>query len=358
MPGPFPPRLDHYRLLGRSGLRVSPLCLGTMTFGTDWGWGADRETSRAMFEAYAERGGNFLDTANFYTGGTSERLLGEFLGAERDRFVLATKYTLNMRRGDPNAGGNHRKCLVQSVEASLRRLDTDAIDLLWVHAWDFTTPIDEVMRSLDDLVRRGKVLYLGVSDAPAWKVAQANTLADARGWTPFVALQVEYNLVQRDVERDLVPMARELGLAVMPWSPLAGGLLTGKYGEEDLRRQQAEVAAGTAGDPFDRPQRMVLLTEQRLRIAAAVKEVGSAVGRTPAQVALQWVLRRPGVTAPILGVRRLDQLLDNLGALDFTLDEALLSRLERAGRIPLGFPHDFLQGAFVRDLVTGGTTIQ
>ncbi len=254
--GPW--QLDRYRLLGRSGLRVSPLCLGTMTFGTEWGWGADRETSRAIFNAYAERGGNFIDTANFYTKGTSERLVGECMADARERFVLATKFTLNMRPGDPNAGGNHRKCMIQSVEASLRRLNTDYIDLYWLHAWDGTTPVDEVMRGLDDLVRAGKILYVAVSDTPAWKIAQCNTLAELRGWSRFIALQVEYNLALRDVERDLVPMAIELGLGVLPWSPLASGLLSGKYTRADLEKQgnaKAEEHRRRRGGAAHRPER-------------------------------------------------------------------------------------------------------
>jgi aryl-alcohol dehydrogenase-like predicted oxidoreductase len=346
-------RLDHYRLLGRSGLRVSPLCLGTMTFGTDWGWGADEDTSRAIFDAYASRGGNFIDTANFYTRGTSERLVGRFIAAERDRFVLATKYTLNMNPGDPNAGGNHRKCMVRAVEASLRRLGTDYIDLYWLHVWDDTTPVDEIMRGLDDLVRAGKILYLAVSDTPAWRIAQANTLAELRGWSRFVALQVEYNLALRDAERELIPMAMELGLGVLPWSPLASGLLSGKYSREDLEKQrQAEKAEGVVGS------RPLTLTETRIEIADAVKAVAADIGRTPAQVALAWLLARPGVASPILGARTLAQIEDNLGALDVGLDADALQRLEAASAITLGFPHDFIASDMVWGIVTGGTTIE
>lgn len=347
-------QLDHYRLLGRSGLRVSPLCLGTMTFGPEWGWGADRETAQAIFNAYAERGGNFIDTANFYTNGTSEALVGEFIGAERQRYVLATKYTLNMRPGDPNAGGNHRKNMLQSVEDSLRRLGTDYIDLYWLHAWDFTTPVDEVMRGLDDLVAAGKILYIAVSDTPAWKIAQANTLAELRGWSRFIALQVEYNLALRDVERELLPMAVELGLGVLPWSPLASGLLSGKYGADDLARQRQADRAPSADGPVARP---LNLSEKKLAIADAVKAVAGELGRTPAQVALNWLLTRQGVTSPILGARTVTQIEDNLGAVDFTLDAAHLARLDEASAIELGFPHDFLSSKMVRGIVTGGTTI-
>src|SRR5919199_5407511 len=221
--------LNHYRLLGRSRLRVSPLCLGTMTFGTEAGWGADKQESQKVFDLYVDRGGNFIDTADAYTSGTSETYLGEFIQSRREQLVLATKYTCNTRQGDPNAGGNHRKNMIQSVEASLKRLKTDYIDLYWLHMWEFRTPVEEVMRAFDDLVRAGKVLYIGVSDTPAWKVSQANMLADLRGWTPLIGLQIEYSLVERTVERDLIPMARELNIGVVPWSPLGGGVLTGKY---------------------------------------------------------------------------------------------------------------------------------
>jgi aryl-alcohol dehydrogenase-like predicted oxidoreductase len=346
--------LDTYRLLGRSGLRVSPLCLGTMTFGTDWGWGADNDTSKVIFEAYANRGGNFIDTANFYTNGTSEKLVGELIASERDRFVLATKYTMNMRPGDPNAGGNHRKNMVRSVEDSLGRLGTDYIDLYWLHAWDSTTPVDEVMRALDDLVRAGKILHVGASNAPAWKISQANTLSELMGWTRFVAMQVEYSLAVRDVERELLPMARELGIAVLPWSPLAGGILTGKYSLRDLRKQ----IAGGPQPWFGLENRALLLTEQRLKVANAVKSVAGEIGRAPAQVALNWLFTREGVVSLIPGARKLEQFEDNLAALEFTLDPALLQRLEDASAIDLGVPHDDIGSEQVRDLITGGTVVE
>ena len=217
-----------YKLFGRSGLRVSELALGTMTFGEAWGWGASKEESRLMFDAYAEAGGNFIDTANRYTDGTAETFVGDFIAADRDHFVVATKYTLWDRRNDPSFSGNHRKNMMRSLEASLRRLQTDHVDLLWVHAWDFTTPVDEVMRGLDDLVAAGKVHYVGVSDTPAWIVAQANTLAELRGWSRFVGLQIRYSLADRAAERDLLPMARAFDLEVTPWSILGARVLTGK----------------------------------------------------------------------------------------------------------------------------------
>lgn len=346
--------LDHYRLLGRSGLRVSPLCLGTMTFGADWGWGADEDTSKEIFDAYVSRGGNFIDTANFYTNGTSEKLVGEFIGPERDRFVLATKYTLNMRHGDPNAGGNHRKNMVRSVEDSLRRLGTDYIDLYWLHAWDFTTPTDEVMRGLDDLVRAGKILNVGASNTPAWKIAQANTLSELMGWSRFVAMQVEYSLAVRDVERELLPMARELGIAVLPWSPLAGGILTGKYSLQDLQNQKA----GEDQPWFGPENRSLLLSERRLQVAEAVTGVAKEIGRTPAQVALNWLFTRDGVVSLIPGARKLDQFADNLAALEFTLDAAHLQALEFASTIELGYPYDDICSEQVRDLIAGGARIE
>src|SRR6478672_8922059 len=218
-----------YRLLGNSGLRVSEAALGAMTFGDDWGWGAAKDESRKVYDAFREAGGNFIDTANSYTKGTSESFLGEFMKDHRQSMVLATKYSTAAAGTDPNAGGNHRKNMMQAVEASLRRLQTDYIDLYWVHIWDQMTPVEEVMRGLDDLVRQGKILYAGISDAPAWWIAQANTLAELRGWSAFIGLQVEYSLIERTVERELIPMAKALNIGVTAWSPLAGGVLTGKY---------------------------------------------------------------------------------------------------------------------------------
>jgi aryl-alcohol dehydrogenase-like predicted oxidoreductase len=338
-----------YKLLGNSGLRVSELCLGTMTFGQEWGWGADRATSQAIVEAFAEAGGNFLDTANRYTEGTSERYVGEIVAPQRDYWVVATKYTLSSDPRDPNAAGNQRKNLVQALEASLKRLRTDYVDLLWVHAWDGgRTPVQEVMRGLDDLVRAGKVLYVGISDAPAWWVAQANTLAELRGWTPFVGLQIQYSLIERTPERELLPMAQALDLAVTPWGPLAGGVLTGKYnpdaapGEADNARYRVnEFGAG-------------YLNERSYRIADAVGQVAREAGRSPAQVALSW-LRRPGgpVMIPILGARNRAQIEDNLGSLELALTPEQRGRLDEVSAIELGFPHDFLSGDYVRKLVHG-----
>lgn len=350
-------RLDHYRLLGRSGLRISPLCLGTMTFGTAWGWGANKKTCRVIWDRYAAAGGNFIDTANFYTDGESERFVGECMKGDRERFVIGTKYTLKTTNGDPNAAGNSRKNMMQAIEASLKRLGTDYIDLYWLHAWDFTTPVDEVMRAFDDLVRAGKVLYIAISDTPAWKIAQLNTYAELHALSYFVATQVQYHVAMRDVERDIMPMCREMGLACLPWSPLASGILTGKYRRDDMQKERQLIECGEA-KPFGMDNRIVGLNEHKLKVADEVQEVAKAIGRSPAQVALNWLATKDGVTSIILGARTLEQLEDNLGCLDFTLDDEHVEQLERVSAITLGFPHDFLHGEFVRDLVTAGTTVE
>ncbi|MEU8695551.1 aldo/keto reductase [Streptomyces sp. NPDC048665] len=317
-----------YRLLGRTGLRVSEAFLGTMTFGEDWGWGAPVEECRAMFSAYAEAGGNVIDTANRYTEGSSERIVGELLGADRDRFVLSTKYTLTMDGTDPNASGNHRKNLARSVEASLRRLGTDYIDLLWVHIWDPNTPVEETMRALDDLVRAGKVLYVGISDAPAWLISRAQTMAELRGWTPFAGLQLPYSLVKRDIDRELLPMAANLELSVAAWSPLAGGLLSGKF-----------TRPGTDG-----PSRVdrASVSERDLAIARAADEVADELGVSSSQVAIAWTRAHRPWIHPILGARNAAQLSDNLAAIDLELPEDAVARLDKASAIELGFPMDFI----------------
>jgi len=330
-----------YKLFGSSGLRVSEICLGTMTFGEEWGWGANKEESRKIFEAYAEAGGNFLDTANRYTEGTSEKYLGEFIAPERERFVVATKYSLFMRPGDPNSAGNHRKNMVQSLEASLKRLNTDYIDLYWLHAWDFTTPVEEVMRALDDLVRAGKILHAGVSDTPAWIVAQANTLAALRGWTPFAGLQIEYSLIERSAERDLLPMARAFDIAVTPWAPLGGGLLTGKYNPGKAKEKEEKRMSPTSAR----------LNERNFRIAKEVGKIAEEIGCTPAQVAINWVRRQKGVIVPIVGARNVSQIRDNLKSLEYHLSEEHLKRLDEASRIELGFPHEFLRRGYIQKLL-------
>lgn len=332
----------NYKLLGRSGLRVSDLCLGTMTFGEEWGWGANKEDSRRMFDSFAAAGGNFLDTADGYTAGTSEKMVGEFVKSERERFVVATKYSFCWRPGDPNSGGNHRKHMVEALNASLRRLGMDYVDLYWMHAWDELTPIEEVLRGLDDLMRAGKILYVGISDAPAWWIARANTLAELRGWTPFVALQVEYNLVERTVERELLPMAEALGLGVTAWSPLAMGLLSGKYSRKSSEEKR-----------LDKTPSFVELSERNLSIAAAVVEVAKEAGKSPAQVALNWLCGRCSVI-PIVGARKPAQLEDNIRCVDWSLSPEHRQRLDEASRIDMGFPMAFLHRKEIRDFLHGG----
>jgi len=324
-----------YRTLGRSGLRVSELFLGTMTFGEDWGWGAPLDECRKLFTAYAEAGGNVIDTANKYTEGASERIVGELLGADRDRFVVATKYTLSNDDSDPNASGSHRKSLVRSLEQSLTRLGTDRIDLLWVHIWDPGTPLEEMMRALDDAVRAGKVLYVGISDTPAWVVARANTLAEWRDWSPFVGLQLPYSLLQRDAERELLPMADELGLSVAAWSPLARGLLSGKF----TRSTPTSHTRISRADASDRD----------LRIASEVDAVADELGVSSSQVALAWIMAGRMTLHPIVGARRLEQLTDNLAAVDLRLPDEAVRRLDEVSAIELGFPSDFIKsmGRFV-----------
>lgn len=334
-----------YKLLGKSGLRVSEMCLGTMTFGDDWGWGASKEVSRQMFDAFVEAGGNFIDTANLYTGGTSERFVGEFIASDRDRFVVATKYTNALPGTDPNAGGNHRKSMMRAVEASLKRMQTDYIDLYWVHIWDPMTPTEEVMRGLDDLVRAGKVLYIGISDAPAWVVAHANTLAELRGWSSYVGIQVEYNLIERTAERELLPMARTFDIGVTAWSPLASGLLTGKYNRTATPEQASEEKRLEAA-PFKQ------VTERSLAIADAVQKLATEIGCSPAQVALAWVRQKQ--TIPILGARKITQFEDNLASLALHLTDAQMQQLDEVSAIEMGFPHDFMSLEAVRGFAYGG----
>src|SRR5713101_2426538 len=290
--------LDHYVTLGRSGLRVSPFCLGAMTFGEDLGWGSSVRESESIIDRYLGLGGNFIDTANLYTKGHSEKIIGDHVGRhsnKRDRLVIATKFSGNLYIGDPNGGGSSRKSIVAQCEQSLRRLQTDYIDLYWLHNWDQHTPIEETMGALEDLVRAGKVRYLGISDTPAWKVTQAQLIAQFRGWAPFIGLQIEYSLLERTVEGELMPMARELGLGVTPWSPLRGGVLSGKYTREN---------AGTA--KADRGERVTqFLKEDTYAIVDELITIGQSHATTPAAIALAWVQSRPGVASTIIGARRL-----------------------------------------------------
>jgi len=335
-----------YRLLGKSGLRVSEASLGTMTFGDDWGWGSPKGEAQKVYEAFRESGGNFIDTANQYTNGTSETFLGEFMKGHRESMVLGTKYTNAPPGTDPNAAGNHRKSMMQSVEASLKRLQTDFIDLYWVHLWDQITPVEEIMRGLDDLVRQGKILHVGISDFPAWWIAQANTLASLRGWSPFVGLQMEYNLIERTVERELIPMAKALNLGVTAWSPLSNGVLTGKYhgqGSSEAGRMSADM------------MKQFMPEEQRTaRIVAAVKTVADQVDRSMAQVALAWLRSRNVPVIPIIGARKLTQLQDNLASIDLSLSADQLKALDEASRIDLGFPYNLYAKDMARSLMHGG----
>ncbi|MCH7965082.1 MAG: aldo/keto reductase [Bacteroidetes bacterium] len=331
----------NYKLFGKSGLRVSELALGTMTFGEEWGWGVNKEESKKVFYMYANAGGNFIDTANRYTEGTSEEYVGEFIKADRDHFVVATKYTLFTKRDDPNFSGNHRKNMMQALDASLKRLNTDFIDLYWLHAWDFTTPEDEILRALDDMVRAGKILYIGISDTPAWIVSRMNAIAELRGWTQFVGLQIKYSLLERTVERELLPMAHKLDMAVTPWAVLGGGILSGKYNKNKDEEGRAKIYKS--------------INDDNLRIAGEVIKIANDIGKTPSQVALNWVRQQPGVIIPIIGAKTEKQLKDNLECLNFTLSEKHMTQLSETSKIDMGFPHDFLTSETIVDIIYGGT---
>jgi aryl-alcohol dehydrogenase-like predicted oxidoreductase len=315
-----------------------------MTFGADWSWGADRAECELIFRTFVEAGGNFIDTANNYTNGSSETIVGELIAAERERFVLATKYTLRMANGNEanfNEGGNSRKALRASVEASLCRLQTDYIDLLYLHMWDFTTPIAEVMRGLDDLVRSGKVLYIGFSDTPAWVISYAIGLAERYGWSRPVVTQLPYSLLDRTAERDVIPMAKAFDLAVCTWGVLEGGALTGKYNQSNNEAKRYESAS-----------------ESEQAAAATIMALAQEIGRTPAQIAINWVRQQASHLIPIVGARRATQLQDNLGALNFTLPDEQLARLNQVSNFQLGFPLGFLTNDHVRGLIFGKTFTQ
>ena len=339
-----------YYMLGNSGLRVSRLALGTMTFGTEWGWGADRETARAMFDAYVEAGGNFFDTADLYTGGTAEP--GSASSSPRrglrDKVVIATKFTMNMEPGNPNAGGNGRKNIMRAVDASLRRLGTDYIDLYLMHVWDRLTPAEEVLRTLDDLVRAGKLRHVGLSDVPAWYAGRAQAIAELRGYEPISALQLEYSLTERSIEHEFVPLATRRGAGIMVWSPLASGLLSGKY---------RPVQTGNAGrlDGFRDTTHPGFrkFSERNWAIVGELEKVAAELGLSMAQVALNWVATQPGVAAVILGATKLAQLEDNLAALDFSIPPELRKRLDMVSDTPAPFPHSYF-GPQIQARVTGG----
>src|SRR5467141_4012523 len=337
-----------YRLLGKSGLRVSEAALGTMTFGDELEWGSPKAEAEKVYETYREAGGNFIDTANFYTGGTSETFVGEFIKGHRDSVVLGTKYSNAVPGNDPNAAGNHRKSMMKALEASLKRLQTDYIGLYWVQIWDGTTPVEEFMRGLDDLVRQGKVLYVGISDAPAWWVAQAKTLAKLRGWTQFIALQLEYSLIERTVERELIPMAKALNLGVLAFSPLAGGFLTGKYHGEGKPDGGRMTNQGVKAFYPEREQRAAMMI-------SAVKSVSEQTGRSMAQVALAWLRHQTVPIIPIMGARKVSQLQDNLASLDMELSAEQLKSLDGASRIEPGVTQRLYEREMVRAIRYGGT---
>lgn len=320
-----------YKVLGKSGVRVSELALGAMTFGTESGIGADKDESRKVYNAFRDAGGNFIDTANVYNRGTSETFLGEFMAGDRERIVLATKFTGGMREKDINAASNSRKNMMESVNASLKRLKTDYIDLYWVHAWDSVTPTEELLRGLDDLVSQGKVLYIGVSDTPAWVVAKSNTMAELRNWSEFIALQIQYSLVERTVERELLPMARAYDMAVTPWGIVGSGVLSGKYNKD----------AAAEGRGASRSQ---IINDRSLKIAEEVIRIAEEINATPTQVAIAWVLNGPANIIPLVGARTLEQWEENLGCLDVELDESMMSRLNEISAINPGFPHSMLMG--------------
>jgi aryl-alcohol dehydrogenase-like predicted oxidoreductase len=348
-------QLNHYRLLGNSGMRVSPICLGTMTFGTEWGFGSDLEESRQILDVYADRGGNFIDTANIYTNGSSESFLGQILQNRRDRFVLATKYSLNTDPTNPNAGGNHRKALVSAIEASLKRLNTDYIDLYWLHAWDYRNSIEEVMRAMDDMVKQGKILSIGLSDTPAWVVSEGQAIAKLRGWTQVSAIQLEYNLAQRTSEADLLPMAWHHEITPTAWSPLAGGALSGKYSREDLQDSEGEKDGSNRKGGL---KAMGQLSDRSLAIVDVVKEIAKEIDRTPSQVSLNWLVQQPGKPIPIIGARKVAHLEDNIGALDFTLSTEQIDRLDRASSFDLPFPHSFINSGMYHNVVDGKNSIE
>lgn len=348
--------LSEYVTLGRSGLKVSPLCLGTMTFGTEWGWGSEENVARSIFDRYLEVGCNFIDTADMYTQGKSEEMLGKFIAdsKSRDRVVLATKFTFNLQPGNPNSGGNGRKNIYRAIEASLRRLQTDFIDLYWLHCWDRVTPVEEVVGTLTDLVREGKIRYYGFSDTPAWYVARAQTIAEREGKERLIALQLEYSLIERNIEREHIPVAQELGIGICPWSPLAGGFLSGKYRRDGATGQgdgRLEITKSSRNPAFDR------FKERNWQVLDTFLEVAKKIGRPPAQVALNWVTTQPGITSTIIGATKLHQLEDNLRAIEFTIPADLRKRLDEASAVEAVHPYIFF-GDLIQPMVNGGTAVR
>ena len=347
---------SEYVLLGRSGLRVSRFCLGTMTFGTEWGWGSAEEASRQIFNRFLDSGSNFIDTADGYTNGTSETLIGKFLKdrGDRDRVVIATKFGFGREPGNPNSGGNGRKNICSALETSLRRLQTDYIDLYWLHNWDTFTPAEELIASLNDLVRSGKVRYIGFSNCPGWYLGRAQTIAELRGYERIVALQLEYSLAKRDIEREHVPAALELGMGITPWSPLASGLLSGKYQSE----KGDFTGDGRLHAVKEHPAFSGVLTERNWNIANELVKVAKEIGRSPAQVALNWVTNRPAVSSTIIGASKVQQVDDNLASLDFKIPTELLKRLDEISAQELSYPYYFFYKQEFRDMVSGNTQVR
>ncbi|TIX87137.1 aldo/keto reductase [Rhizobium sp. P44RR-XXIV] len=340
--------------LGNSGLKVTRLALGTMTFGTEWGWGSDKEAARAIFNAYVDAGGNFFDTADAYTGGTSETWLGEFIAERglRDDAVISTKFTMNLSAQTPNAAGNGRKNILRAVEASLKRLNTDHIDLYLMHCWDRLTPPEEVMRTFDDLVRAGKVLHVGLSDVPAWYASRAQAVAEYRGYEPISALQLEYSLAERNIENEFVPFGTRYGAGIMAWSPLASGLLSGKYRPSATQQTDGrlETVRGTTNPGFQK------FNERNWAIVAELEKVSAELGRSMAQVAVNWAMTQPGLASIIIGATKLEQLKDNLGALDFQIPAELRQRLDDVSALQPTFPYSFF-GSEIQGAMTGGQTV-
>jgi aryl-alcohol dehydrogenase-like predicted oxidoreductase len=349
-------KLNEYTTLGRTGLRVSPLTLGTMTFANER-WGSDEATSRAIFDRYVADGGNVMDCADVYVEGKSEELLGQFVAESglRDKLVIATKYTFNPQEGNPNAGGNGRKNIYRALESSLRRLKMDYVDLYWMHVWDTVTPASEVVDTLGTLVHEGKIRYYGFSDVPAWYAAQAQTLAHCSGREPVAALQLEYSLVERTIEREHVVAAQELGMGLCPWSPLASGFLAGKYsrekGADSSQGSRLEVLKKANNPAFKK------LTERNYQILDALLEVSKALDRPAAQVALNWVVTQPGVTSTIIGATKLLQLEDNLAALSFEIPADLRSKLDSASQLEAAHPYMFFDGV-LQERIHGGVTVK
>lgn len=346
---------NEYVTLGRSGLRVSSLCLGTMTFGTEWGWGNEEKDAKLIFQKYLEAGGNFIDTADGYTNGKSEELIGKFIreAQARDRVVLATKFTFNAEPGNPNAGGNSRKNIYRALEGSLRRLQTDYVDLYWLHAWDTLTPVEEVLDTLDALVRAGKLRHIGLSDVPAWYLSRAQTLAEQQGRERIIAVQLEYSLVERSIEREHIPAAQEQGMAICPWSPLAAGFLSGKYkreGQTGPLQGRIEIQKAQGSTLFDRT------TERNWEILDVLLGVSKAMGKPAAQVALNWVATQPGVTSTIIGATSTSQLESNLACLDFAIPAELRARLEEATKLAPAQPYVFF-GPTLQARINAGVVV-